>query len=141
MGFDIGTHLCIRRPGHKLDYLGPDPFVPRNSGLFGLMAGVSGPVVLFEPRGVPDDADGLLLHELRDEPSVADGVARSWLTTAEVRDVAETYESHPVLAERATNGRPRVPAHFAATLGAMEAVDRWCGENGGGHAILAFSIG
>lgn len=114
--------------------LGPD--VPRNSGLYGLMAGVKGPVTLFEPRGLPDDAPASATWGLRDRPGASEDFAHSWLTTGELREVWETYESHPELA-----GHPRVPAGFAATVGAMEAVDRWCADNGSGMAILVFSFG
>lgn len=141
MGFDLSTHICIRRPGRETEDLGPGPFVPRNYGLYGLMAGVRGPVTLFEPRGLPDDVPFGARWALRDGPGAEDDLAHSWLTTAEVREVAETYESHPALAGRAEDGRPRVPPGFAATVGAMEAVDRWCAEDGGGEVVLVFSFG
>ena len=35
----------------------------------------------------------------------------------------------------------RAGPHFSATVGAMDSIDRWCKENGGGQAILAFSFG
>jgi len=136
MGVDIFSRLCLRRPGRKMQDLGSGPSIPRNSGLFGLMAGVRGGVTLFEPRGLPDDVPATVAWALRDGPGAEEDFAHSWLTTGEVREAWETYESHPGLA-----GRPRVPAGFAATVGAMEAVDRWCVENGGGEAVLVISFG
>jgi hypothetical protein len=136
MGFDIFSRLCIRYPGRKMMDLGSGPSIPRNNGLYGLMAGVRGVITLFEPRGLPDDVPDTVAWALRDGPGAEEDFAHSWLTTDEVREVWETYESHPELA-----GRPCVPAGFAAAVGAMEAVDRWCAENGGGEAILVISFG
>lgn len=64
--------------------------------------------------------------------------------------MAAVYESEPscyyesVSTERTDlppSGRTtKVGPHFAATIGAMEALDRWCENNGGGQAILVFSF-
>ena len=116
--------------------LGSGPSIPRNSGLFGLMAGVRGGMTLFEPRGLPNDAPDTVAWALRDGPGAEEDFAHSWLTTDEVCEVWKAYDSLPDVASR-----PRVPAGFAATVGAMEAIDRWCVENEGGKAVLVISFG
>lgn len=140
MGVNVGTHLCIRRPGREIQYLCRGPWIPRNYWLYGLMAGVRGPVRLFEPRGVPDDANSRLKWELRDGKHAADEYAQSWLTTDELRAVARAYESEPTFQAEYPGQKIDVGPHFAATIGAMEALDEWCREHGGGQAILAFSF-
>ena len=153
MGVNVGTHLCIRRPGQEIEYLCSGPWIPRNYGLYGLMAGVGSDIVLFEPRGIPEDASRRLRWELKDSKLAADEYAHSWLTTEELREVARAYEAEPSFLAEPDLDIPLPPGqepsptqtaklgpHFSATIGAMEGIDRWCEENGGGQAILAFSF-
>lgn len=146
MGVNVGTHLCIRRPDREIEYLCSGPWIPRDYTLYGLMAGVRGEAEFFEPRGVPEDANRRLKWEMRDAPHAVDEYAQSWLTTAELRQVEQAYV-HVMHSERADD--PYRPSfgpeygagpYFAATIGAMRAIDDWCKENGGGQAILAFSF-
>ena len=151
MGVNVGTHLCIRQPGKELTSLCEGPWIPRNYKLYGLMAGVRGDITLFEPRGIPEDASERLLWDIRDSQHAADEHSHSWLTTGELKEVAAAYESEPscyyesVRFERTDPPPPerttKLGPHFAATIGAMEALDRWCDSNGGGQAILVFSFG
>ena len=140
MGVNVGTHLCIRRSGQEIEYLCEGPWIPRNYWLYGLMAGVRGKVKLFEPRGLPEDANHRLKWEMRDGSHAADEYAQSWLTTSELHQLAEAYESEPTFQESYPDREIKIGPHFAATIGAMEAIDKWCEQNGGGQAILAFSF-
>lgn len=89
MGCDIHVHVELKIDGVWEHY--SSPYVWRNYGLFGLLAGVRGygdfdPIVA--PRGLPDDITKLTrLDYLRDHHHHA-----SWLNPSEVREVYKIWD-------------------------------------------------
>ena len=143
MGTNVSTSLCIKRTEDKVRHVSRGPFIGRNYELYSLMGlrGRGGPDPVFEARGMPSDTDSIVKFEHGVSPNGdidPDYRFHSWLTAGELRAVAEAYESLP---PAEPDEVPRIGPGFAATLGAMEALDRWCGETGGGYALLVFSFG
>ncbi|GAB5519425.1 MAG: hypothetical protein RhofKO_16760 [Rhodothermales bacterium] len=133
MGCDIHPYLARRTGEGKLE-----PFIcnaldlGRSYVMFGLMAGVRGDVCLFEPRGLPEDIPSTYKFDYDRDDEVH---SASWLTTAEVRAVADAF---PDAVEQRT-GEPFMYVYLAALVGMMEAVDRWADTHDpGGGAILIF---
>ena len=125
MGKDVVTYVC-RRPSPpsngRMEKVARFHVV-RSWGLFKLMAGfgTEPEEQLFPPRGLPDDLPLFIDTEAMNTPS--------WLTTPEVEEIAARLP----------------PAHLSNSyslqtlLGAMKALDTWCGEHDpGGQAVLVF---
>ena len=132
MGCDITPYVARRTGKGTLE-----PFMysaldlSRDYVLFGLLAGIRGKVTLFEPRGLPEDVPFTYKFDFER----MDAHTPSWLTTDEVRAVAEAYPSAAAEHGQAGGTNP----FLAALVGLMEAYDVWAAEyDPGGGAVLIF---
>jgi hypothetical protein len=132
MGTDINAYVAYKAGDGNLEpFMYGSLDLGRDYELFGLMAGIRGEARLFESRGLPDRIPSIYQFFF----DRSDGIAASWLTTAEVRLVAEEY---PQVFER-QSGQRRMSPYLAAIVGLMEGVDAWAKEyDPGGGAILIF---
>lgn len=128
MGCDIHSYVYHRQGKGPLNtFLCMELNLGRDYGLFGLMAGVRGEHKLFDARGFPEDTP----HRIRFDYDrrIDDVHDASWLTTGELKQVAEKYIE---INER------RNP-WLETVIGYMDALDDWCQEDDpGGQAILIF---
>jgi len=134
MGCDIHPRIARRTgEGELVSFMHGTLDLGRDYVMFGLMAGVRGKEKLFEPRGLPDDVP--FSYKFDHDRLDGDAHSASWLTTQEVRMVADAY---PEVAER-LDGKRRQNPWLAALVGLMEAVDRWSDEyDPDGGAVLIF---
>jgi hypothetical protein len=134
MGTDIAPYVAYRSSKGELQpFLYGSQELGRDYMLYGLMAGVRGDAELFQPRGLPDDTPSI--YQIFFEKDGGDGYAASWLSTIEMKAVAEKYQQ--ITEEQ--NGLRYITPHLAALIGLMEAVDIWAEKyDPGGRAILIF---
>ena len=134
MGCDIHPHVARRTGEGKLvPFMYSSLDLGRDYVMFGLLAGVRGEEKLFEPRGLPDDVPSTYKFDY--DRMEGDAHSASWLTTEEVRAVAEAY---PAAVER-RGGERRQNPFLAALVGLMGAVDQWSEEyDPGGSAVFVF---
>ena len=132
MGCDITPHVARRTGEGKLEPLMYSSLdLGRDYVMFGLMAGVRGKIEMFEPRGFPVDVP--ITYKFDFERM--DAHTPSWLTTEEVRAVAEAYPS--AAAEQGRGGG--MNPFLVVLVGLMEALDSWATEyDPGGGAVLIF---
>ncbi len=128
MGCDIHSYVYHRKgTGELKTYLCSEIDLGRDYGLFGLLAGVRGEHTLFEARGFPQDVPSRITFEY--DRRIDDVHNASWLTTDEVKQVADRY------VELWGRSNPRL----AALIGYMQALDAWCAAyDPGGQAVLIF---
>jgi len=134
MGCDIHPYIARRTGDGDLEpFMYSQLDLSRNYLMFGLLAGVRGGEALFEPRGLPDGVP--FTYQFDYDRMEDDAHTASWLTTSEVRQVAEKYPS--VFEE--LRGKRWMHPHLAALLSLMEGVDTWAEEyDPGGEAVFIF---
>lgn len=123
MGCDIHPYICYRNGEGKLkQFMYSELDLGRDYTFFGLLAGVRGKHKLFEAKGFPEDVPSHVLFDFNRRAD--DTHDASWLTTAELKQVAEAYE------RIATEGEWKVRKNrwLAALIGCMQGLDEWLAE-------------
>ena len=137
MGADISTFHCVQ--GEKTHLLASSFFIPRDYSLFGLMGMRGSKARLFEPRGLPDGLSDEDVLRLKSETGTENDFHPenfSWLTAAELREIADGYCRLP-------GKEPPcwTPIELDMTMAAMEAIDTRCKAMGlPARAILLYTF-
>ncbi len=137
MGVNISNFYCAQ--DEKTYLLDRGLFINRDYDLFGLMGAYRGKARLFELRGLPDGFSDEDIFRLKSETGTENDFYPanfSWLTTAELREVADVYCRLPRKEQPCWP-----PIALDMTIAAMEAIDaRYKAMGLQGRAILVYTF-